>query len=79
MPCLIEILRRSFKKRLQADGQTAEMVARKHTSFSAQVNYQLYMHSLYFLDPSCIHVENGCFFAEPSCKRYDALNDDYKS
>lgn len=43
----------------------------KHTSFLAQVNQQTVMHSFFFSDQSCIHVENGCFFADPSCERYN--------
>nr|XP_034329655.1 uncharacterized protein LOC117690232 [Crassostrea gigas] len=29
-----------------------------------------YLSSENYKYPSCVHVENGCFVAEPSCKRY---------
>eukprot|EP00105_Crassostrea_gigas_P035553 XP_019919701.1 PREDICTED: uncharacterized protein LOC105320484 [Crassostrea gigas] len=33
-----------------------------------------YFSSKIFQHPSCIHVENGCFFAEPSCKSKTTTN-----
>lgn len=54
------------------------MLRKTHFIFSS-VELPNFYAFIIFLDPSCIHVENGCFFAEPSCKRYNnALNDDYK-
>ena len=29
---------------------------------------------LYFTDPSCISIGNGCFLAEPLCERYEVLD-----
>lgn len=29
----------------------------------------MYLKKNIFEDPSCIHIENGCFIADPVCKR----------